>query len=119
MEAFGNIIEWGTVRLENPFSSDDAARSIWIDFVEKAEEYNEPGRFTAMTGFEWTSTPAGNNLHRVSSIADGAEKTSQTLPFSLFDGVDPEDLWKYLASYEKRPVARPLPFRTTAISATA
>lgn len=37
MEAFGNIIEWGTIKLENPFESDDAARSIWIDFVEAAE----------------------------------------------------------------------------------
>ncbi|UCG73728.1 MAG: DUF3604 domain-containing protein [Chromatiales bacterium] len=100
MEAFANIIEWGTVRLENPLSSNDAARSIWIDFVEKADTYNEPGRFTAMTGFEWSSSPAGNNLHRVVIYRDGADKTNQTLPFSLFDGGDPEDLWDYLASYE-------------------
>jgi hypothetical protein len=100
MEAFGNIIEAG-VKGINPFSSDEASRSIWIDFVEKAETYNEPGRFTAMTGFEWTSTPAGDNLHRVVIFRDGADKTDQTLPFSSFDSFDPEDLWKYLANYEK------------------
>ncbi len=88
--------------MTNPFSSDDAARSIWADFVNKAEGYNEPGRFTAMTGFEWSSTPGGNNLHRCIIFADGDDKTSQTLPFSLFDGGDPEDLWKYLAIYEKK-----------------
>ncbi len=102
MEAFSNIIEYGTVKLINPFSSDDATRSIWVDFVKKAETYNQPGRFTAMTGFEWSSTPGGNNLHRCIIFADGDDKTSQTLPFSLFDGGDPEDLWKYLAIYEKK-----------------
>ena len=102
MEAFGNIIEWGTVKLQNPFGSNHAAKSIWLDFVEKAETYNEPGRFTAMTGFEWSSSPQGNNLHRCVLFADGFEKTSQTLPFSLFDGGDPEDLWDYMASYEEK-----------------
>ncbi len=100
MEAFGNIIEAG-VKGINPFSSDEASRSIWIDFVEKAETYTGPGRFTAMTGFEWTSTPAGDNLHRVVIFRDGADKTDQTLPFSSFDSFDPQDLWKYLAQYEK------------------
>ena len=100
MEAFSNIIEYGTVKLTNPFSSDEAAASIWVDFVEKAESYNEPGRFTAMTGFEWSSSPAGDNLHRCVIFADGADETSRTLPFSLFDGGDPEDLWAYMADYE-------------------
>ena len=99
MEAFANIIEAG-VKGINPFSSDKASRSIWLDFVKKADTYNEPGRFTAMTGFEWTSTPNGDNLHRVVVFRDGAEKTSRTVPFSSFDSFDPEDLWQYLANYE-------------------
>jgi len=101
MEAFANIIEFG-VKGDNPFSSDEAARSIWADFVERAEAYNEPGRFTAMTGFEWTSTPDGDNLHRVVIFRDGAERTSQTLPYSSFDSFDPRDLWRYLANYEDK-----------------
>ncbi len=100
MEAFGNIIEAGTKGI-NPFSSNEAERSIWIDFLEKAETYNEPGRFSAMTGYEWSSTPSGDNLHRVVIFRDGVEKTNQAMPFSSFDSFDPEDLWKYLASYEK------------------
>jgi hypothetical protein len=100
MEAFGSILEAGTSGI-NPMSSNDAARSIWIDFVEKAETYNEPGRFTAMTGFEWTSSPDGNNLHRVVVFRDGAANTSRTVPFSLFEGDDPEDLWKYMSNYER------------------
>jgi hypothetical protein len=100
MEAFQNIIEAGLQGI-NPFSSDDAARTIWLDFVEKADTYNEPGRFTAMTGFEWSATPDGDNLHRVVIYRDGADRTSQTVPFSMFDGPDPEDLWRYMANYEE------------------
>ena len=101
MEAFGNIIEAGTAGI-NPMSSNEAGRSIWINFVEKAETYNEPGRFTAMTGFEWSSTPSGNNLHRVVIYRDGADKTSRTVPYSMFDSDDPEGLWQYMANYEDK-----------------
>jgi len=99
MEGFGSILEAGTNGI-NPLSSDAATVSIWQNFVEKAETYNAPGQFTAMTGFEWSSTPNGDNLHRVVVFADGADKTSRTVPFSLFDSQDPEDLWRYLAAYE-------------------
>ena len=107
LEAYGNIIEHG-VRGENPFSSENVARGIWVDFLDKTDAYNEPGSFTAMTGFEWTSTPAGDNLHRVVIFADGADKTSQTMPFSMFDSADPQDLWKYLANYEDQTGGRGL-----------
>ncbi len=99
-EVFADIIRLATIEGTNPFSSDETTISIWQDFVEKAEAYNEPGRFTAMTGFEWTSTPRGDNLHRVVIFADDVDKTNRTVPFSLFDSEDPEDLWKYLAQYE-------------------
>jgi hypothetical protein len=100
MEAFANIIEKATVQGVNPFSSDELVHKIWNEFIKIADQYNEPGRFTAMTGFEWTYTPKGDNLHRVVVFADGADKTSQTAPFSFFDGSDPENLWDYLAAYE-------------------
>ena len=102
MEAFQMIMEGAFADPPvNPMESEEAARSIWVDFVEKAELYDNPGTFSAMTGFEWTASPGGNNMHRVVIQRDGAEVTSQTLPFSLFDSLDPEDLWDYLANYEK------------------
>ena len=107
MEGFQDIIE-RAMRGENPFSSTELTRSTWDEFVQIADEYDEPGRFTAMTGFEWTATPNGNNLHRVVVFRDGAEKTAQTLPFSYFDGAAPEDLWKYLESYERQTGGRAL-----------
>ena len=107
MEAFQSIIEAGTKGV-NPMSSNEAASSIWESFVKTADTYNEPGRFTAMTGFEYTSTPKGDNLHRVVVFRDGADKTSQTVPFSTFDSENPEDLWKYLAVYEDKTGGRAL-----------
>ena len=99
MEAFGSMLEdaaSGTARFDAP----EATRSIWNMFVHEAEAYNDPGTFTAMTGFEWTTGPSGNNLHRVVIFGDAADKTSRIVPFSTFDSGDPEDLWKFLQNYE-------------------
>jgi hypothetical protein len=100
MEAFAMGLEsMGTG--VNMFSSDDAVRSIWNNFVNTADTYDQPGTFSAMIGFEWTSGPSGNNQHRVVMFADGADKVGQMLPFSNFDSSDPEDLWTWLANYEE------------------
>lgn len=85
---------------------DDVASSTWDFMTETADEYNEPGKFTAFIGYEWTSTPDGNNLHRVVIFKDGADKAGQVVPFSSFDSADPEDLWTYLANYEAKTGGR-------------
>ena len=100
MEAFADIVERATAG-ENPFSSDELSRSIWVKSLQVADEYYQPGRFTTLMGFEWSSTPEGDNLHRVVIFADGQNKTSQVIPFSKFDSPDPEDLWEYLSAYEE------------------
>ncbi len=99
-KAFANIIQHGT-KGENPMGSNEGAATIWREFVAKADSYNQPGVFSAMTGFEWTATPRGDNMHRVVMLADGAEKTGQIVPFSVFDGENPQDLWQFLAEYEQ------------------
>ena len=77
--------------------------TIWEDVIQAAEEFNEPGRFTAFIGFEWTSLVAGNNLHRNVIFRDGADRARQVLPFTTqapVGSTDPLDLYKYLESYE-------------------
>jgi hypothetical protein len=68
--------------------------------VDIASEYNDPGVFTAFNGYEWSSAPGGDNLHRVVVFRDGPDRVKQILPFSAFDSIDPEDLWVFLAKYE-------------------
>ncbi len=74
--------------------------TIWQDVAQTSDEHNHPGRFTALTGYEWTSMINGNNLHRVVVFKDGADKVGQLPPFSGQDSLDPRDLWKALARYE-------------------
>ena len=76
------------------------SQSIWTDVVAAAERHNQPGKFTALIGYEWTAMRAGDNLHRVVVFADGPEKTLDTLPFSALESNDPERLWEALAAYE-------------------
>lgn len=73
---------------------------IWGEVAQTADEYNSPGVFTALTGYEWTSMINGNNLHRVVVYRDSAEKVAQLPPFSGQDSLDPRDLWDALARYE-------------------
>jgi len=82
------------------FKDAELKRSVWDRVVDIASEYNDPGVFTAFNGYEWTSAPGGNNLHRVVIFRDGPNRVKQILPFSAFDSIDPEDLWNALASYE-------------------
>jgi hypothetical protein len=77
-------------------------RLIWQDVARTADEFDRPGRFTAFTGYEWTSMIAGNNLHRVVIYKDGADKAAQLPPFSGQDSLDPRELWKALARYEAK-----------------
>ncbi len=87
--------------LDDPFAGDTGmAKTAWQRELEAAEKYNEPGRFTAIIGFEWTSGPDGNNLHRNILFRDGMDKAGQIIPISFYDTGDPEDLWKWMADYE-------------------
>jgi hypothetical protein len=82
------------------------AKAIWARATEIAERNNKPGKFTAFNGFEWTQSIKGNNLHRIVVFRDGPDKTNQVIPFSEFDSTNVEDLWKYMADYEKKTGGR-------------
>jgi hypothetical protein len=82
------------------------AKSMWQKVTAAAEKYNTPGQFTAFIGFEWTSNPGGNNLHRNVIFRDGKDKADQIVPFSQYDSIDPEDLWTWMADYEKKTGGR-------------
>ena len=76
-------------------------RQTWNDYLAVADKFNDPGKFTAVIGYEWTSSEGGNNLHRNVLYRDGADKASKVLPFTSTESGNPEDLWKALEEYEK------------------
>jgi hypothetical protein len=80
-------------------------KNTWDGTIAAAEKYNDPGRFTAFIGYEWTSLVAGNNMHRVVIYRDGADKGGQMVPFTMtppLGSPNPRDLWKWLAEYEEK-----------------
>jgi len=77
--------------------------SVWDKIIASADNYNEPGRFTAFIGFEWTSIPKGNNLHRNVILRDNGSRASQVLPLTTQPPIgttDPMDLYQWLEDYE-------------------
>jgi hypothetical protein len=79
-------------------------KSIWEDVVDAAERFNDPGRFTTLIGFEWTSLVAGANLHRNVIFRDGADKAGRVVPYTTqapVGSTDPLDLYAWLDNYEQ------------------
>ncbi len=96
-------VHWGLANASgnNPLPSDVVLRTMWHRILDFAKQHNEPGRFTALLGYEWTSTPNNDNLHRIVVFGDNEDRVSQVLPFSAYDSQNPEDLWDWMASYEQ------------------
>jgi hypothetical protein len=70
--------------------------NTWREAVVTADLHNDPGTFTALIGWEWSSIPAGANLHRVVFTDSDASVAARFLPFSTAVSMYPEDLWAWL-----------------------
>ena len=92
--------------IEGDRNSRDFQTAAWSLYVDAAERNNDPGTFTALIGWEWTSTPNRANLHRVVFTPTDAETAKKFLPlsadFSAGDGARPEDLWSWLEETSDR-----------------
>ena len=76
---------------------------LWEEITETADRFNDPGRFTALIGFEWTSVPKGFNLHRNVILRDGGSRARQVIPLTTqppLGTTDPLDLYQWLENYE-------------------
>jgi Protein of unknown function (DUF3604) len=85
----------------DPLADTGLQKTMWQRMTEAAEAHNDPGSFSALIGFEWTSGPDGNNLHRVVFMRDDKEAADQVVPMSAYDSEDPEDLWDWMEAYEQ------------------
>ena len=92
---------------EAPINSPKAVKNAWQHYTALADQYNDPGVFSAIIGWEYT-TEGANNLHRNVLFRGDARDANQTVPFSNFDSKNPEDLWTFLAEFEDRTGAEVL-----------
>ena len=79
--------------------------TIWDDIINAAEEFNEPHKFTAFIGFEWTPHVKGGNMHRNVIFRDNGDRARQIVPLTSQPPMgtkDPLDLYKYLENYETK-----------------
>ncbi|MGN3974319.1 DUF3604 domain-containing protein [Tsuneonella sp. SYSU-LHT278] len=93
--------------LRDPEAQAEATEDIWQAHLDTIDRFNEPGRFTALAGFEYTLMPDGNNLHRVVMFRDGSDRTSQVRPFPGLGG-QVDGLWDYMDAYERKTGGRVL-----------
>jgi hypothetical protein len=80
-------------------------QTAWRETIKAADEANDPGRFTAFIGYEWTSNTGGNNLHRNVIFRDNGAKAALVEPFITMKPLgsdNPRDLWKWMAAYEQK-----------------
>jgi hypothetical protein len=75
-------------------------RRVWDAQVASVERYNDPGKFTALHGFEFSLQLKGNALHRNVIFRDGAERARTVVPFPSNGTKGPEPLWDFMEAYE-------------------
>ncbi|MGI9200623.1 MAG: DUF3604 domain-containing protein [Woeseiaceae bacterium] len=108
MEAFNEyLIDFANGQIPealNYVPGNPAFATAWETIIQAAEEANEPGKFTAFIGYEWTSMPNGNNLHRNVIYRNDGDYARQMLPYTTappLGSPDPRDLWEWMSQYEK------------------
>lgn len=77
-------------------SADKVRKTMWGEIVDATERHNEPGKFTTLVGWEWSSMNKGANLHRIVLTSAGADTAKQFLPYSSLDSWKAEDLWQWM-----------------------
>ena len=71
----------------------ELVRENWDNYIKVTNKYNDPGKFTTLIAFEWTSIPGGRNMHRNVFFRNDVGPRA---PYSSFNSIYPEDLWTYL-----------------------
>ena len=91
--AFQQIISSAAANIPISYMNDQKIiASVWEKQKAVANKHNDPGVFTTLIAFEWTSIPMFQNLHHNVFFRD--DEGPETI-LSSFDTVKREDLWTY------------------------
>jgi hypothetical protein len=90
--AFKLIIDSASVNVPLSYLSDaELYLQNWKKHVDTTNKHYEPGEFTTLVAFEWSSLPNSQNLHHNVFFRDSGPE----MVFSAFDSERREDLWTY------------------------
>ncbi len=91
--AFQQIISSGSSGIPIPYLVDpQVMATAWQRQKDAANRHYEPGKFTTLIAFEWSSQPNSQNLHHNVFFKDDE---GPEIVFSAFDSFKREDLWTY------------------------
>ncbi len=80
------------------YAGPETTISAWRDIIVKAaDDHYDPGTFTTIIGFEWTSAPNGANMHRNVLFRD---RVVPDAPLDAITTTDEERLWAWMAEQE-------------------
>lgn len=79
---------------ENPAACERARDSQWVRMQRQANEANQPCRFTAFIGFEWSGTPGAAHNHR--NVIFASDKVT-AIPIDYIRFPSASALWDSLA----------------------
>jgi hypothetical protein len=85
----------------DPKKSEARIRTLWDAHMDTVDHYNEPGKFTAFMGFEYTLMDRGNNMHRNVIFRDGKDRVSSIIPLDPSGELKIDKLWDFMDAYEK------------------
>ncbi|MEQ1782301.1 MAG: DUF3604 domain-containing protein [Hyphomonadaceae bacterium] len=83
------------------FSDLRTVKTAWHDTIEAAKRNYEPGKFTTLVGYEFTSAPDGRNLHR--NVIFSSDNVPE-LPYTALESQNPEDLWNWMEMQRKNGI---------------
>lgn len=99
----------GLGQIPDAITNPDTQLDMWRMQTEIVENHNNPGTFSALIGYEWSSNfGGGNNLHRNVIYRDGKSHADRVRPLTSFDTEIPNELWDWMENYEEKTGGRVL-----------
>lgn len=80
------------------YAGPETTQSAWKMHQDAAAKHYEPGKFTTLMAYEWSSVVKGGNLHRNVIFRD---MNVPIQPFSALESNDETKLWEWMSEQEK------------------